>query len=200
MKLSEPHNLKLADPAGFLSRALRAIGQDLAELFPERVEIEPLDEDFVVRGQCAKSRLEAKAPKPERMSFKELLTRDITLRPQETKSASVPFTRAYTPEDIARLDEAGISRRSSVKKMPDIRDLGETLRTVGRLIEAEQGRLIRISKDLHRVSFEYVNGGGATCKQDISSMDLYKLQKRYYENRGETHDETKAASPFRLQK
>ena len=200
MKLSEPYKLKLANPAGFLSRALRAIGQDLTELYPEQVEIEPLDEDFVVHGHCAKSRLEARAPKPERMSIKELLTRDITLRPQESKSASVPFTRAYDPEDIARLDEAGISRRSGVKKIPDIRNLGETLRTVGRLIEAEQGRMIRISKDVHRVSFEYVNGEGATCKQDISSMDLYKLQKRYYENRDETLDETKPASPFRLQK
>lgn len=200
VKLSEPFKLRSTDIDGYYARSLRAIGEDLTELFPEKMAIEYQGEDFVVCGHCAKSRLEARAPKPERTGLKELLTRDLTLRPQETKSGSVPFTRVYAPADIARLNQAGISRRSGVKKLPDIHSLGESLRTIGRIIEADQGRLIRIAKDARQVNFEYVNGVGATCKHEISRLDLYNLQKSYYDNRGETHDETNPRGAFRLKK
>ncbi len=169
---------------GFHARALRAIGQDLADLFPEKLDIERRGEDFVVQGQCTRSRLEARSPRPGWTSLKEFLTRDVTELTTETKTQSVSFNRTYNPDDIFRLDEAGIRHRTGIAKIPDIRSLGEILRTVGRLVDAENAQLIRIVKDQRRISFEYEKSDGTRCNQEVTSMDLYKLQQQYYDLRG----------------
>jgi hypothetical protein len=102
----------------------------------------------------------------------------------ETKTQSVSFDRTYNPDDIFRLDEAGIRHRTGIAKIPDIRSLGEILRTVGRLVDAENAQLIRIVKDQRRISFEYEKSDGTRCNQEVTSMDLYKLQQQYYDLRG----------------
>jgi hypothetical protein len=186
VKLSEPFKLKSTESDGFYARALRAIGQDLSELYPETIEIERLGEDFVARGTCARSRLETQSQKSGRKSLKEIFTQDITAWAPEAKSDSASFARTYGAEDIAAIDEIGSRRRTGVGKIPDIRSLGEILRTVGRVIESEDGRLIKIIKDLRQVAFEYVNRDGKTCKQELSSLDLRKVQQRFYEKRSET--------------
>ena len=56
------------------------------------------------------------------------------------------------------------------------------MRTVGRVIEKEDGRLIKIIKDRRQVAFEYINRDGKYCTQELSSLDLRKLQQRFYEN------------------
>lgn len=196
MKLSEPFKLESTESGGFYARSLRAIGQDLTDLYPEKLEIERRGEDFVVRGLCAKGRLEAEQPRPGRTSLKELLAQDIANWSSESKSTSVSFARTYNSEDIARLDEAGSRHRAGTEKLPDIRSLGELLRTVGKLIEAEEGRLIKIVKDTRQITFEYVNRDGKTCRQEMSSFDLHKLQQRYYEKRSEP----KAPGPWKLRK
>ena len=137
VKLSEPFKLQSTESGGFYARALRAIGQDLTELYPEKIEIERQGEDFVVRGTCARSRLETETPKPGRKSLKEILAQDITTWAPEAKSDIASFTRTYDAEDIARIDAIGSRRRTGGEKIPDIRSLGEILRTVGRVIESE---------------------------------------------------------------
>jgi hypothetical protein len=82
------------------------------------------------------------------------------------------------------LDESGIRHRAGLKKVPDIRSLGEILRTVGRLIDGENGRLIRFMKDRRRIVFDYEKNDGTRCNQEGTSMELYKLQQKYYELRG----------------
>jgi hypothetical protein len=185
MKLSDPFKLQATESGGFHARVLRAIGQDLTELYPEKFEIERQGEDFVVRGTCARSRLETETTKPGRKSLKEILAQDITTWAAEAKSDIASFTRTYDAEDIARIDAIGNRRRTGGEKIPDIRSLGEILRTVGRVIEKEDGRLIKIIKDLRQVAFEYINRDGKTCTQELSSLDLRKLQQRLYEKRGE---------------
>jgi hypothetical protein len=194
VKLSQPFKLQSTESGGFYARALRAIGQDLAELYPERIELERQGENFIVRGTCARSRLETEKPKPERKTLKEILAQDITAWGPPSKSDNVSFVRTYDAEDIARIDETRGHRRAGVEKIPDIRSLGEVLRTVGRVIESEDGRLIKIIKDMRQVAFEYVNQDGANCKQELSSLDLRKVQQRFYEKR----DETKPRSSFKL--
>src|SRR6185436_1746109 len=118
------------------ARALRAIGQDLAMLFPERLEIVMQGEDFIVRGQCAQNRLDSKLATPQKQGLKafcvDLLARDVSTLAHQAKSATVEFTNTYAAEDINRIDEIGMARRFAVGKMPDIRSLGEMLRTIGR--------------------------------------------------------------------
>ena len=185
MKLTDPFKLQSNDSGGFHARALRAIGRDLTELYPEKIEIERQGKDFVVRGTCARSRLETEPPKPGRKSLKEILAQDITTWAPEAKSDIASFTRTYDAEDIARIDAIGNRRRTGGEKIPDIHSLGETLRTVGRVLESEGGRLVKIVKDRREVALEYVNGDGKYCKQELSSLDLRKVQQGIYEKRGE---------------
>jgi hypothetical protein len=185
MKLADDFlRLESTEVAGFHARALRAIGQDLADLFPEKLDIERRGEDFIVQGQCARSRLEAKAPHSGWTNLREFLNRDVTSLTAENKTPSVTFDRTYTPDDIFRLDEGGIRHRTGIAKIPDIRSLGEILRTVGRLIDGENARLIRVLKDQRRISFEYEKNDGTKCSQEMTGMELYKLQRQYYDLRG----------------
>jgi hypothetical protein len=52
----EPNQL-----SNYYARVLRAIGQDLAELFPQQLEIEQKERTFVVQARCDRKRSESKA-------------------------------------------------------------------------------------------------------------------------------------------
>ena len=96
------------------------------------------------------------------------------------------FARTYSPDDITRLNESGLHRRTQAGKIPDIHQLGEMLRTIGRIIDADEGRLINIFKDQRRIALEYVKKSGATRKAEMTLLDLYKIQKDYHQKRIDT--------------
>jgi len=187
MKFAESFKILASTSPGAYARALRAIGQDLADLFPESVEIQIFGEKFVVRGQCTQDRLAAKQPQPQRKGLKnfctDMLARDVSTLTRQAKSATVQFDRTYTPDDVNQIDEIGMRRRFGVGKIPDIRSLAEMLRTVGRLVDGQGGVLTKIHKDARRIVFEYSDGDGKTHNELMSIPDLYKLQKSFYEKR-----------------
>jgi hypothetical protein len=189
MKLADSFKILSAAQRDVYARAQRAIGQDLATLFPETLEIEIQAENFIVRGQCAQNRLDAKLATPQKKGLKafcaDLLARDVATLARQAKSSTVEFTNTYSPEDINRIDEIGMGRRFAVGKMPDIRSLGEMLRTIGRLVDGREGRLVKISKDARRMVFDYSGPDGKSCTEIRTNLDLYKLQKSFYEARGE---------------
>lgn len=187
MRLAQSFKILTSTTPGTFARALRVIGQDLADLFPDTVEIKFHGETFVVSGRCAKSRLDARQPAPKRNGLKDfcadLLSRDVTALNPKGSTASVEFNQRYAPEDIDRIDDIGIGRRFSAGKLPDIRSLAEMLRTIGRLVDGQKGQLVKISKDARRVVFEFTGSDGKTHDELMTIPDLYKLQKRFYENR-----------------
>lgn len=189
MQLAESFKILTTTSPGIYARALRAIGQDLTDLFPETLEIEMHGEVFIVRGQCARNRLDARQPEPQRKSLKELcadlLGRNIKTLTQQNHSAPILFNRRYAPEDIDRIDEIHIGRRFTVGKIPDIRSLGEILRTIGRLVDGQEGQLVKIFKEPHRIVFEFTDSDGKPRNELMTILNLYKLQKRFYETRGE---------------
>jgi hypothetical protein len=175
-------------PANYYARALRAIGQDLASLFPHQLEIEQQDRTFIARVRCDRKRSEshttaipAEAPKSGlRSIFHKLNSIRIDKGPE--KPDIITVDRRYTPTDISRLDEAGLQRRNRLGKIPDIHDLGEALRTIGRIVDAEEGRLAKIFRDQRRVAFEY-RVKGELKKLEMSRTELYKVQQNYYQSR-----------------
>jgi hypothetical protein len=189
MKLAESFKLLSSTSPGTFARALRAIGQDLSNLFPETLEIQLRGESFVVRGQCDKDRFKAKLPKPEKKGLKavftDMLARDVSSLTRQAKSPTIEFSQTYSSEDIDRLDEIGKTRRFGVGKMPDIRSLAEMLRTIGRLVDGQEGQLVKIYKDARRIVFEYTDHDGKPRNEIMSNADLYKLQRGFYEKRGE---------------
>ena len=82
------------------------------------------------------------------------------------------------------MDESGAKRRNETDKVPDIYSLGEMLRMVGRIVDSEGRRLLKLSKDMNGVAFEYEDGAGQKHKREFSKLQLYKLQQQYYAERG----------------
>ena len=93
------------------------------------------------------------------------------------------FEHRYNSDEIGQLDRAGIHRRNQAGKVPDINNLGEALRTIGRIIDAQGGELIRILKDPRRVVFDYNDKQGAPQKTEMTRSELFKVQQSYYEKR-----------------
>ena len=177
-------------PSNYYARALRAIGQDLADLFPHLLEIEQRERAFFVHLRCDRKRSESKAPPapaetPQSGGLRGILHKLHTIRLDKPpdKPDLVDVNRTYHPIDISRIDEAGLQRRIKVGRIPDIHDLGEALRTIGRIVDAEEGRLVKIFRDQRRVAFEYIVRGGETKKIEMTRTELYKVQQSYYHGR-----------------
>lgn len=177
-------------PSNYYARALRAIGQDLADLFPHLLEIEQRERAFFVQLRCDRKRSESKAPPapaetPQSGGLRGILHKLHTIRLDKPpdKPDLVDVNRTYHPIDISRIDEAGLQRRIKVGRIPDIHDLGEALRTIGRIVDAEEGRLVKIFRDQRRVAFEYIVRGGETKKIEMTRTELYKVQQSYYHGR-----------------
>ena len=177
-------------PSNFYARVLRAIGQDLADLFPQQLEIEQKERTFVVQVRCDRKRSESKAATQTAETAKtgvlgfihKLNTIRVDKSPEKPEIVTV--NRTYNPIDISRIDEAGLHRRIQLGKIPDIHDLGEALRTIGRILDAEEGRLVKIFRDQRRVAFEYIARGGGTKKVEMTRAELIKIQQSYYHERG----------------
>lgn len=176
-------------PSNYYARVLRAIGQDLADLFPHQLEIEQRERRFVVHVRCDRKRSETKAPPAPVEAPKSGLSTifrklsSIRLDRAPDKPDLVTVNRTYDPTDISRIDQAGLHRRIKVGRIPDIHDLGEALRTIGRILDADEGRLVKIFRDQRRVAFEYVTRGGETKKIEMTRTELYKVQQSYYHGR-----------------
>jgi len=186
VKLADSFRVKSSEPAGYYARALRVIGQDLAELFPQQVDIDYKGDSFEVRVQCDRKRAEKRIPQVEKSGLRNVIRKLANYRldkaPEGIESATIEQT--YDAAEVNRLDEAGLHLRTQAGKVPDINNLGEALRTVGRIIDADEGRLIRIFKDQRRVAFDYADKSGAMRKVEMTRSELFKVQQSYYDKRG----------------
>jgi hypothetical protein len=168
--------------AGFHARALRVIGQDLAALVPESVTIELQDQEFVAQGLCTKSRMQesgASSLASLKKAFGKMASAIVRPPMREPELEFVSFSRTYRSDDIDRLDTQATQQRGRADAMPDIYTLGERLRTIGKVIDARNGRIVKIFKDLHEVVFEYLDAEGRSCKEEMNNTELYQLQQRY---------------------
>jgi len=71
-----------------------------------------------------------------------------------------------------------------MNRIPDARSLSEALRTIGRLIDANHGHLISVVRNQDRVIVEYRAKDDLPQREEITHFELYKLQQRFYKNRG----------------
>ena len=197
MKLVALVKLMIEQAPGYYARTLRVIGQDLADLFPENLAIEAQGDGFVVQGLCAKGRIGNGASTTTLASVSRLFGRVLAALARgpggEPDLEFVPFSRTYSAGDIERLERKQTAQRTG-GGMPDIYTLGERLRTIGKVVDSHNGRLVRIFKDLHRIAFEYQDTGGGSRAEELSNTELYQLQQRYAAERGASgvHDSAKA--------
>jgi hypothetical protein len=188
LKLKDETQAQGLDKVQFHARALRAIGQDLSKLFPQSLEITLQGTNFQVAGRNLPRDPGGKGAQENSQLLNKLrskFSRDqSTIPPVESATESISFERTYTPADIDRMDETGANRRNGINEVPDIYSLGEMLRMVGRIVDSEGRRLVKLSRDIYGVTFEYEDGAGQTHKRDYSNLQLYKLQQQYYAERG----------------
>lgn len=166
--------------------ALRAIGQDVADLLPLYLEIEVKNGQFNVQGRGLTEKFPGMHSSIEKFlhnAWNMLIHRDPEADIVQWQLCSVPFTRTYTQADIRCCDEKGSSRRNRASDIPDIYSLGERLRIVGRIVDAKQGDLITVTKNLDGVTFQYRDGNGQIHIEEYSASELYRIQREYYANR-----------------
>lgn len=182
------HNIERGNPKmeqffGYHARALRAIGQDLADLLPDSMTIEPDGDSFIVHGICNRARLENQQSNGGWNGLRKISAklRAGIMRPPmgEPDLDLTPFTRSYQAADIERLDAHGNQRRYGPGGLPEIYSLAERLRTIGKVIDGHNGRLGKIFKDLHHIIFEYRDGDDKLRKVELDNTQLYRLQRRY---------------------
>ena len=161
-------------------------------MFPQQLEIEYHADNFEVRVRCDRKRAEKKSLPVQKSGLRDVLHKLATYelgKPASAKPSKeaeiATFARTYSPDDINQLNESGMRRRAQAAKIPDVRNLSEALRTVGRIIDAEEGRLIKVFRDLNRIAFECMNAEGATRRAEMTHGELYKLQQQYYQKRGD---------------
>jgi len=180
--------------------ALRAIGQDVADLLPLSLEIEVTNGQFFVRGRGLREPYQA-TDKPIEIFLRKiwnlLIRHDPAADIVQWQLHSEPFTRIYTEEDIERWHEESSAKRKNGSGMPDIYSLGERLRIVGRMVDAKRSHLLTLCKSLHSVSFAYVDKHGQIHSETYGADDLYRMQQEYYANRKpvDTFDPVPARDP-----
>ena len=167
-------------------RTLRVIGQDLNELYPEELEIKVTGAEFITSGVGLTQSLHEQT---KRASTVQTAWNRLMGKESKPGLSGVPrprqrFTRKYTLDDINRLDEKGLPTRVNKEGTPDIYNLGERLRTVGRIVDSCGGTLIRVVKDSNSMKFEYRDKDGSDHKEEYTNLALYKDQQRYYAERG----------------
>jgi hypothetical protein len=186
VKLANSYRVKSSEPAGYYARALRVIGQDLADLIPQQVDIDYKGDSFEVRVRCDRKRAEKRMPQVEKSGLRNVIHKLANYRLDKPVGGIEIATieQTYDATEVNRLDQAGLHRRTQAGKIPDINNLGEALRTVGRIIDADDGRLIRLFKDQRRVVFDYADKSGAMRKVEMTRSELFKAQQSYYDKRG----------------
>ena len=162
--------------------ALRAIGQDLADILPKSLEIEFTGQLYVVRGQGKTGG----SPAVKKTGTVGKLLGKLKSDEQEgnpKEQQAVPFERTYPLAKIHLLGEQGKSQRRDSPLSPDIYVLGERLRAVGKMIEAEGGQLIRLTLDDYRVAFKYRDSKGEIHAEEHTTPELYRSQKKGHPRR-----------------
>ncbi|HEX2225970.1 MAG TPA: hypothetical protein VHM64_02445 [Candidatus Binatia bacterium] len=176
--LSINNNLFLPSQHREHAWALRTVGQDLADLRPEYLEIEFTGGFYVIRGR-------ARTPgAPSSRPAKMLGALRGRHKRQGSAGESPWFERKYSLYDINRLDETGVMQRKDGVISPDIYVLAERLRTVGRMIESKDGQLVKVTLDNTRIAFTFRDVDGELYNDELSGPELYRSQQDGNRSRG----------------
>ena len=179
---SATSNLPGQEPAPAVTdyaRALRAIGQDLTDLFPKLLEINTDGVNFEARGQSHTNPFHRVRERRFNKIWNKLFIKDAeaeSIRPELTTEV---FTRTYSPDDLERLDQHYSSNRSGQQKKPDNYSLAERLRTMGGIVNARQGRLKQLRKNADRLFADYWDQDGKIQTAKLTTVILYRNQQSH---------------------
>ena len=166
--------------------ALRAIGQDLTKLYPEELEIQVEGAEFIASGVAVPqpAQEQAKHRSTAQMVWNRLMGKQTSHGCSAASPQRQRFTRKYTLGDINCINEKHLPARANPDGKPDIYSLSERLRTVGRIVDAYYGTLLRIVRANNSIKFEYRDKDGIEYEEEYTNLALYKYQQRSLSKRG----------------
>jgi len=156
-------------------RVLRAIGQDISELYPKEFVIDTDGKNFIVRGQSHPNPFKHHEKRGWLAKFwRKLSAKNLTSDMVVNELLDRDFSRSYTAETIVALDQAYSARRTGQLTRPDNYSLGERLRTLGGIVSSRQGRLKQVRKNGDRFVADYWNEKGEVCTAKLTTVILYR--------------------------
>lgn len=182
--------------AGMMGYAqpLRALGQALEVLNMQDFEVEPVGDDFYVRGNLPAATNRALLGRGG--SADELRAIWGAMPGEENESSggsarsnlsllSSRVELCYTAQDIDRLEAVGRARRGHSRQTAEAYSVSQILRSMGAYLNQKRARLCKLSREIDCVVVEYETTLGSRMKETLAAKDLYDLWVRMYLQRAE---------------
>jgi hypothetical protein len=161
------------------SRALRAIGQDLTDLFPKVLEIDTDGVNFEARGQSYANPFQQVRERGFKRLWHKLFGKNATARSDTPEPIAATFARTYSPDDIERLDRLYSAKRTGRQARPDNYSLTERLRTMGGIVNSRKGRLKQLRKNADQLVADYWDQNGKIQSAKLTTVIRYRNQQRH---------------------
>ena len=158
------------------ARALRAIGQDLTDLFPKVLEIDTDGVNFEARGQSYANPFQQVRERGFKRLWNRLFGKNATALSDTPEPISATFARTYSPDDIERLDRLYSAKRTGRRTRPDNYSLAERLRTMGGIVNSRKGRLKQLRKNADQLFADYWDQNGKIQTAKLTTVILYRNQ------------------------
>ena len=167
----------IVEPTVDYSRALRAIGQDLTDLFPKLLEIEIDGSNFIARGRSHPNPFHQHRNFTCKNFWQKLIGRKAEAEPVAFEPAALSFHRTYTVADIERLDRLYTANRSGQLGRPDSYSLAERLRVMGGIVNSRKGRLKQLRKNGDQLFVDYWGENGQLRTAKLTTVIMYRNQE-----------------------
>jgi hypothetical protein len=160
-------------------RALRVMGQDLTNLFPKILEIDTDGMTFEARGESHPNPFERIKEPVFKKVWSGLFHGKVVADSHPTQSEPTRFVRSYNPAEIDRLDQLHSAARTGNLQKADLYSLAERLRIMGAIVDSRNGRLKQLRKEDDRLSVEYWDQQGNLQVAKLTTVIMYRNQRRY---------------------
>lgn len=160
-------------------RALRVMGQDLTNLFPKILEIDTDGVSFEARGESHPNPFERIKEPFFKKAWSGLFHRKAVAESRPTQSQPTLFVRNYDPAEIDRLDRLHSAARTGNLQKADLYSLAERLRIMGAIVDSRNGRFKQLRKEGDRLSVEYWDRDGNLQTAKLTTVIMYRNQRRY---------------------
>jgi hypothetical protein len=164
------------------AQLLRAIGQALETLNIQSFEMEPVGDDFFVRGNVPVTSRQLRQTIWGKFPSENGEKREDNATELKVDS---PVELLYELKDIERLEEEGRSRRINPHGTANPTSLSQVLRCIGAYLNQKRARLLKLSREAESVLVEYETSLGTNMKEMLSASELYDLWVRMYLQRAE---------------
>jgi hypothetical protein len=164
-------------------RALRVMGQDLTNLFPKVLEIDTDGMTFEARGESHPNPFDRIKEPVFKKAWNALFHSKAVADSRPTQSEPTSFLRSYNSAEIDRLDRLHSAARTGNLQKADMYSLAERLRIMGAIVDSRNGRLKKLRKEGDRLSVEYWDQDGNLQTAKLTTVIMYRNQRRYERQR-----------------